>query len=59
MNCPKCGSYQVGVIDTKPKPSGIRRRRKCQDCGYRFTTMEVNMEWLIEKRCEACPWNKR
>lgn len=29
------------VIDTRPGPSRIRRRRLCQSCGERFTTSEV------------------
>jgi len=40
--CPRCGSPQNLVTDSRPQPQGryIRRRRRC-DCGERFTTMEI------------------
>lgn len=28
------------MIDTRPIPDGVRRRRECNDCGERFTTYE-------------------
>ena len=28
------------VLDSRPTEQGIRRRRKCLDCGFRFTTYE-------------------
>ncbi len=41
MNCIKCGSSQVHVIDTRAKgPRRIYRRRDCLACGYRWTTVE-------------------
>ena len=42
MNCIKCGSSQVHVIDTRAKgPRRIYRRRDCLACGYRWTTVEL------------------
>jgi transcriptional repressor NrdR len=38
--CPFCSSDSTQVIDTRPIPDGIRRRRECGDCGERFTTYE-------------------
>lgn len=29
------------VIDSRPSPYGIRRRRKCTKCGKRWTTIEM------------------
>ncbi|WP_456402539.1 transcriptional regulator NrdR [Persephonella sp.] len=42
MKCPKCGSLNDKVVDTRQSKDGtvIRRRRECLDCSYRFTTYE-------------------
>lgn len=42
MQCPKCGTKDTRVIDSRVSASGlaIRRRRSCQNCGYRFSTTE-------------------
>lgn len=42
--CPNCGSDQVGVFDSRPEPTGRRRRKKCEPCGHRWTTLEMHME---------------
>src|SRR5438128_10431710 len=40
MRCPKCGSRDDKVIDSRQSRDGssIRRRRQCLKCKYRFTT---------------------
>ena len=42
MKCPKCGSDDDKVLDSRAAREGaaIRRRRECLKCGYRFTTYE-------------------
>ena len=42
MRCPKCGSNEDKVIDSRPWKDGavIRRRRECIGCSHRFTTYE-------------------
>jgi len=42
MRCPKCGSRDDKVIDSRQSrdSSSIRRRRQCLKCEYRFTTYE-------------------
>jgi len=42
MRCPKCGSLEDKVIDSRVSKDGdsIRRRRECIGCDYRFTTYE-------------------
>lgn len=42
MLCPKCGSIDDQVIDSRMIEEGgvIRRRRECQKCHHRFTTYE-------------------
>ncbi len=42
MKCPNCGYTDSKVIDSRPTDSsGIRRRRECTSCSYRFTTYET------------------
>src|SRR6266446_2466417 len=42
MRCPKCGSRDDKVIDSRQSrdASSIRRRRECLKCKYRYTTYE-------------------
>ncbi len=41
MKCFRCGSERLSVIDSRSdSDEAIRRRRVCQDCGFRFTTYE-------------------
>ena len=42
MQCPKCHSLRNSVIDSRVTDSNraVRRRRVCDECGYRFTTFE-------------------
>lgn len=41
MMCPNCDFYHTYIIDTRTTDGyTIKRRRKCPDCGYRFTTVE-------------------
>jgi transcriptional repressor NrdR len=42
MRCPKCGSRDDKVIDSRQSRdnTSIRRRRECLKCKYRFTTYE-------------------
>src|SRR5436853_7156114 len=42
MRCPKCGSLDTQVKDSRPTEdsAAIRRRRVCLSCQFRFTTFE-------------------
>lgn len=41
MHCPYCHHQQSRVIDTTRDARGIiRRRRECESCGKRFSTLE-------------------
>ena len=46
MRCPKCGHEDSKVIDSRPSENheAIRRRRECEQCGFRFTTYERREE---------------
>ena len=39
MDC-VCCSASTHVLDTRPVPGAVRRRRECLSCGERFTTFE-------------------
>lgn len=43
MKCPNCGSSQIFVVNSRStkEETQIWRRRKCEDCGERFTTHET------------------
>lgn len=40
MRCPACQHEDSRVIDSRDVGDNIRRRRSCQACGYRFSTLE-------------------
>ncbi|MBV7390325.1 MULTISPECIES: transcriptional regulator NrdR [Enterococcus] len=48
MRCPRCNHNSSRVIDSRQTDDNraIRRRRECENCGFRFTTFE---------RIEAAP----
>jgi transcriptional regulator NrdR family protein len=41
MQCPRCKSDKVITVDSRPFEGLTRRRRECQVCRVRFTTLEV------------------
>lgn len=52
MKCPKCGSEELSVVDSRGDGAAIRRRRECQDCQFRFTTferVEISLPMVIKK----------
>ncbi len=42
MHCPVCGHTDTKVLDSRLSPNGtsVRRRRVCDTCEYRFSTLE-------------------
>ena len=53
MHCPKCSSDDLKVLDTRAgKGASTRRRRECQNCGYRFSTIEeiLREDLVVVKR---------
>ena len=42
MKCPSCHNHDTSVLDSRVTDEGlaIRRRRECDKCGYRFSTIE-------------------
>ena len=47
MRCPVCNHRDVSVVDSRPTEDdlAVRRRRECDKCNYRFSTVE-EMELL-------------
>ena len=54
MRCPKCNNEDTRVIDSRVNPDGrgIRRRRECEKCEFRFSTQETILKenLVIQKR---------
>lgn len=42
MKCPVCSHKNTNVVDSRPVEGGfgVRRRRECEKCNYRFSTRE-------------------
>jgi transcriptional repressor NrdR len=42
VHCPRCQAEDTKVVDSRLAGEGtaVRRRRRCAECGYRFTTFE-------------------
>lgn len=55
MICPKC-QHETIVLDSRN--GGAYRRRKCGECNYRFTTVEIYGE-LVDAREELAAISKR
>jgi transcriptional repressor NrdR len=54
MKCPNCNSSDTKVIETRSTKdlSGTRRRRECEQCQWRFSTMEsiiVTLPCVVKK----------
>jgi transcriptional repressor NrdR len=47
MTCPKCFE-NTKVINSRHEEDAIMRRRECNACGYRFTTIEIDKD-LFER----------
>lgn len=52
MKCPFCGYEDTKVIDSRLIDGRKRRRRRCGECGRRFTTFEsaVTPDLLVNKK---------
>lgn len=57
MRCPKCGTIEDKVIDSRESKDGasVRRRRECLTCNHRYTTYEQveHDDMLVIKRNES------
>lgn len=44
MTCPVCNS-KTKTIETQPQEDCVCRRRECLECHYRFTTIELDLDF--------------
>jgi transcriptional repressor NrdR len=63
MKCPFCNKSESAVLESRIVEEGkaIRRRRKCVNCGKRYTTYEKvkeNFLWVIKKDGRREPFDK-
>lgn len=47
MTCPICGG-DTRVVDSRNKDDHKKRRRVCQKCGYKFKTIEIDMDLYLK-----------
>lgn len=45
MNCPKCNSNKVRVVDTRQAEDATYRKRECKECEHTFYTAEFECEY--------------
>ena len=43
MTCPNCNN-KTRVIDSTTDEDSTTRRRECMECGYRFSTVEIDKD---------------
>ena len=58
MNCPKCGSEQISVINSRPEARSVKRRRMCHDCLHRFSTTEGETDKYEKLKKSAASFEK-
>lgn len=44
MTCPKCGSWQNTIYDSRREEDHVWRRRECFHCKHRFSTVEIDVD---------------
>lgn len=54
MTCPNCGA-KTRVVDSRSHEDSKSRRRECSDCGFRFSTVEIDADYYETLK----PTNKR
>lgn len=62
MYCPKCGSDDTSVTDSRSDSGSIRRRRECQRCNFRFTTyerIELSLPVVMKKDGRREPFDRQ
>lgn len=44
MTCPMCGG-DTKIVDSRKNIDNVVRYRKCRECSYRFSTIEVDEDY--------------
>jgi transcriptional repressor NrdR len=60
MRCPHCRYADSRVVDSREGDDGalIRRRRQCQECGKRFTTVEEAVLAVVKRSGATEPFSR-
>ncbi len=60
MRCPYCRNSDSRVVDSREADDGqlIRRRRACQECGRRFTTVEEAVLAVVKRSGVTEPFSR-
>ncbi len=60
MRCPFCRHLDSRVVDSREMDDGaaIRRRRSCQSCGRRFTTVESALLQVVKRTGVTEPFSR-
>lgn len=60
MRCPYCRHPDSRVVDSREAEEGqmIRRRRSCQECGRRFTTVEEAVLAVVKRSGVSEPFSR-
>lgn len=60
MRCPYCRHADSRVVDSREADDGalIRRRRQCQECGKRFTTVEEAVLAVVKRSGATEPFSR-
>ncbi len=60
MRCPYCRHPDSRVVDSREADEGsiIRRRRQCQECGRRFTTVEEPVLAVVKRSGVVEPFSR-
>src|SRR3954447_12517142 len=60
MRCPYCRHSDSRVLDSREADEGalIRRRRSCQECGKRFTTVEEAVLAVVKRSGVTEPFSR-
>ena len=59
MPCPRCDGQNSRVYDSRTIDGGIRRRRECLECGFRWITREYAEEIYADVRRKGEPDDKQ
>lgn len=60
MHCPFCKNEDTRVVDSRvfDDGQGIRRRRSCNECGRRFTTVESTVLAVVKRNGVTEPFSR-
>lgn len=61
MRCPTCGQPESRVIDSRASEDTVRRRRECEACGRRWSTLEraeLRLPMVVKKDGRREPYDR-